>query len=74
MMSSLPTDQQVIEAIQMKHHLFTTKFCQKNSPLKWDSVDHMYFKHLCTVLKHTEAIFSLDVEALANKKMKMNNE
>ena len=74
MMSSLPTDQQVVDAIQMKHHLFTTKFCKHNSPLKWSSKDHMYFKHLCTVLKHAEAIFSLDVDALANKEMKLTDE
>lgn len=37
-------------------------------------MDHVYFKHLCTVLKHAEAIFSLDVDALANKEMKLTDE
>lgn len=73
-MSNIVSDAQVIEALNFKHHQFTTKFCKNNNPVKWDGMDHMYFKHLCTVLKHAEAIFSVDVEALANKEMKLTDE
>jgi hypothetical protein len=73
-MTNIVTDDQVVEAINFKHHQFTTKFCDKNNPVKWDGMDHVYFKHLCTVLKHAEAIFSLDVDALANKEMKLTDE
>ena len=73
-MTNIVSDAQVVEALNFKHHQFTTKFCDKNNPIKWSSTDHVYFKHLCTVLKHAEAIFSLDVDALANKEMKLTDE
>jgi hypothetical protein len=74
LMTNIVTDDQVVEALNFKHHQFTTKFCNKNNPVNWTSVDHIYFKHLCTVLKHAEAIFSLDVDALANKEMKLTDD
>lgn len=73
-MSNIVTDTQVVDALCFKHHQFTTKFCEKNNPANWSGIDHMYFKHLCTVLKHAEAIFSLDVDSLANKEMKLTDE
>ena len=73
-MTNIVSDAQVVEALNFKHLQFTTKFCDKNKPLNWTSMDHVYFKHLCTVLKHAEAIFSLDVDALANKEMKLTDE
>lgn len=73
-MSDIVSDTQVIDALEFKHHQFTTKFCEKNNPVRWTSMDHMYFKHLCTVLKHARAIFELDVDSLADKQMKLQEE
>ena len=73
MTTTLPTDQQVVDAIQMKHHLFTTKFC-KNKMSNWSATDHMYFKHMCTVLKHAEAMFRVDLDALIDKQIKIQED
>lgn len=74
LMTDIVSDSQVVDALYFKHHQFTTKFCNKNNPIKWNTMDHIYFKHLCTVLKHAEAIFKMDIEALANKEMKLTDE
>ena len=74
MTNNIVSDAQVVDALIDSRHQFMSKFSEVNKPVKWTATDHVYFKHVCTVLKHAEAIFSLDVDALTNKEMKLTNE
>ena len=40
-MSDIVTDTQVVDALYFKHHQFTTKFCDKNNPIKWKTKEDL---------------------------------
>jgi hypothetical protein len=73
-MSDMVSDTQVVESLSHKHNQFVTKFCDITKPTVWSATEHVYFKHICTVLKHAEAIFKMDIDELANKEMKLTDE
>ena len=70
-MDPLPEDRLVVDAIQLKKDMFTSRFVKYNKPSQWDSMDTWYFNHVCTVLNHAKALFEADVDDLANKQVKI---
>ena len=73
-MDKIPEDHLIVDAIQLKKDLFTSRFCRNNNPAKWDSMDTWYFKHICTVLEHAKVLFEADVDSLAEKRVNINEE
>jgi len=65
-MSKLPTDEQMVLAIQHRKDLFTSRFVS-NKTAVWSSMDNWYFKHICTVLEHAKRVFETPVDELVSK-------
>jgi hypothetical protein len=70
---SIVEDDQVVDAIILKKDLFTSRFVKENDPRYWTGEDHMYFKHVCTVLDHAKHIFRADLESMVDKKVKLQD-
>jgi len=66
-MSKLPTDEQMVLAIQHRKDLFTSRFVTRTSA-NWCSMDDWYFKHICTVLDHAKRVFEVSVDDLTTTK------
>lgn len=73
-MCKLPEDHDVVDAIQFRKDLFTSRFVKSNDPQKWDAMDHMYFKHVCTVFDHAKRLFQADLTALVDKEVKIRDD
>lgn len=73
-MDKIPEDRLVVDAIQLKKDMFTSRFVKNNDPTKWDTRDHWYFKHVCEVLNHAKMLFQTDVNSLATKNIELSKE
>ena len=60
-------DKKVVAAIQMKKDKFVSRFIQNRSPDLWDSIDNVYFEHVCKVLAHAKKIFECDLDELTQR-------
>ena len=68
-MSQLPTDEQIVLAIQHKKDVFTSRFVKNTSNNTWSGLENWYFKHICTVLEHAKRIFETDVDEDADEEI-----
>lgn len=73
-MDKIPEDRLVVDALQLKKDMFTSRFVRHKSPAEWSTMDNWYFKHICDVLNHARIIFTADVDTLVNKKPQMKSE
>ena len=73
-MDKIPEDRLVVDAIQLKKDMFTSRFVKNNDPTNWDTKDHWYFKHVCEVLNHAKILFQADVDSLATKTVEISKE
>jgi hypothetical protein len=73
-MDKIPEDRLVVDAIQLKKDMFTSRFVKNNDPTEWGARDHWYFKHVCEVLNHAKILFQADIDSLATKTVEISKE
>lgn len=62
--SKLPTDEQMVMAIQHRKDLFTSRYMRRQGSSSWSTMDSWYFNHICTVLEHAKRVFETDVDSM----------
>ena len=72
-MSKLPTDEQMVLAIQHRKDIFTSRF-MKQRGTSWSTMDNWYFNHICTVLEHAKRVFQVDADNLVDTNNKFIND
>jgi hypothetical protein len=60
-------DSKVAKALQIKKDKFVSRFIQNRPPDQWESIDNIYFDHICKVLSHAKKIFECDLDELTQR-------